>query len=84
MNTTKLYLLDHHVGASSGIIYAHKGDEVEVITYCINMVLVKHNSSNSLKFWVNINKLSDVPILKEKYERTENTKSIKSSKKKRI
>jgi hypothetical protein len=76
MNTTKLYLLDHHVGASSGIIYAHKGDEVEVITYCLNMVLVKHNSS---KFWVNMNKLSDVPILKEKYI-NENIKS----KKKRI
>ena len=72
------YLLDHHVGASSGFIYAHKGDEVEVITYCINMVLVKHNLS---KFWVNMNKLSDVPILKEKYERIENTKS---NKKKRI
>ena len=75
-NKSKLYLLDHHVGASSGIIYAHKGDEVEVITYCINMVLVKHNSS---KFWVNMNKLSDVPILKEKYE-IKDTKS----KKKRI
>jgi len=68
------YLLDHHVGASSGFIYAHKGDEVEVITYCINMVLVKHNLS---KFWVNMNKLSDVPILKEKYE----IKDIKSKKK---
>lgn len=76
MTTNKLYLLDHHVGASSGIIYAHKGDEVEVITYCINMVLVKSNSS---KFWVNMNKLSDVPILKEKYE-IKDTKS----KKKRI
>ena len=75
MNTSKLYLLDHHVGASSGIIYAHKGDEVEVITYCLNMVLVKSNSS---KFWVNINKLSDVPILKEKYE---SSKDIKSKKK---
>ena len=69
------YLLDHHVGASSGIIYAHKGDEVEVITYCLNMVLVKSNSS---KFWVNMNKLSDVPILKEKYE---SSKDIKSKKK---
>ena len=75
MNTSKLYLLDHHVGASSGIIYAHKGDEVEVITYCLNMVLVKSNLS---KFWVNINKLSDVPILKEKYE---SNKDIKSKKK---
>ena len=74
MNTTKLYLLDHHVGASSGIIYAHKGDEVEVITYCINMVLVLKDSS---KFWVNMNKISDVPILKEKYE----IKDIKSKKK---
>lgn len=77
MNTTKLYLLDHHVGASSGIIYAHKGDEVELITYCLNMVLVHKDSS---KFWVNMNKLSDVPILKEKYI-NENTKG---SKKKRI
>jgi hypothetical protein len=77
MNTTKLYLLDHHLGTSSGIIYAHKGDEVEVITYCINMVLVLKDSS---KFWVNMNKLSDVPILKEKYI-NENTKG---SKKKRI
>ena len=76
MNTTKLYLLDHHVGASSGIIYAHKGDEVEVITYCINMVLVLKDPS---KFWVNMNKISDVPILKEKYI-NENIKS----KKKRI
>ena len=76
-NKSKLYLLDHHVGASSGIIYAHKGDEVEVITYCLNMVLVKYDLS---KFWVNMNKLSDVPILKEKYI-NENTKS---SKKKRI
>ena len=76
MNTNKAYLLDHHVGASSGIIYAHKGDEVEVISYCLNMVLVKHNSS---KFWVNMNKLSDIPILKEKYE-IKDTKS----KKKRI
>lgn len=76
MNTIKAYLLDHHVGASSGIIYAHKGDEVEVITYCLNMVLVKSNTS---KFWVNMNKLSDVPILKEKYI-NENTKG----KKKRI
>ena len=75
MNTSKAYLLDHHVGASSGIIYAHKGDEVEVITYCLNMVLVKSNSS---KFWVNMNKLSDVPILKEKYE---SSKDIKSKKK---
>ena len=78
MTTTKLYLLDHHVGASSGIIYAHKGDEVEVITYCLNMVLVHKDSSNSLKFWVNMNKLSDVPILKEKYE---SSKDIKSKKK---
>lgn len=77
MNINKLYLLDHHVGASSGIIYAHKGDEVEVITYCLNMVLVHKDSS---KFWVNMNKLSDVPILKEKYE----IKDTKSSKKKRI
>ena len=74
MNTTKLYLLDHHLGTSSGIIYAHKGDEVEVITYCINMVLVLKDSS---KFWVNMNKISDVPILKEKYE----IKDIKSKKK---
>ena len=77
MNTSKAYLLDHHVGASSGIIYAHKGDEVELITYCLNMVLVHKDSS---KFWVNMNKLSDVPILKEKYI-NENTKG---SKKKRI
>ena len=71
------YLLDHHVGASSGIIYAHKGDEVEMITYCLNMVLVKSNSS---KFWVNINKLSDVPILKEKYESSKDIKSKKTKK----
>ena len=77
MNTSKLYLLDHHVGASSGIIYAHKGDEVEVITYCLNMVLVKSNSS---KFWVNMNKLSDVPILKEKYESSKDIKSKKTKK----
>lgn len=77
MNTSKAYLLDHHVGASSGIIYAHKGDEVEVITYCLNMVLVKSNSS---KFWVNMNKLSDVPILKEKYESSKDIKSKKTKK----
>ena len=77
MNTSKAYLLDHHVGASSGIIYAHKGDEVEVITYCLNMVLVKSDSS---KFWVNINKLSDVPILKEKYESSKDIKSKKAKK----
>lgn len=75
--TTKYYLKDHHIGASSGFIYGHKGDEVEFITYSINMVLVK---KDNYKFWVNEDKLSDVPILKEKYERNENTKS----KKKRI
>ena len=76
MNKTA-YLINNSIGASSRKVNGHKGDQVTIITYSLNMRLVENESGH--KFWVNETNLSEVPIQKEIYEQT-NTE-IKSRKK---
>lgn len=76
MNKTA-YLINNSIGASSRKVNGHKGDQVTIITYSLDMRLVENESGH--KFWVNENNLSEVPIQKEIYEQT-NTE-IKSRKK---
>jgi hypothetical protein len=71
------YLINNSIGASSRKVNGHKGDQVTIITYSLDMRLVENESGH--KFWVNENNLSEVPIQKEIYEQT-NTE-IKSRKK---
>ena len=76
MNKTA-YLINNSIGASSRKVNGLKGDQVQIITYSLNMRLVENESGH--KFWVNENNLSEAPIQKEIYEQT-NTE-IKSRKK---
>lgn len=71
------YLINNSIGASSRKVNGHKGDQVKIITYSLNMRLVENETGH--KFWVNENNLSEVPIQKEIYEQT-NTE-VKSRKK---
>jgi hypothetical protein len=74
------YLINNSIGASSRKVNGHKGDQVTIITYSLNMRLVENETGH--KFWVNENNLSEVPIQKEIVYEQENTNT--KSRKKRI
>ena len=75
-NKVIYYLINNQIGALSRKVNGLKGDKVTIITYSLNMRLVKNEASHI--FWVNENNLSEAPIQKEIYEQTNtNTKSRK-------
>jgi hypothetical protein len=76
-NKVTYYLINNQIGALSRKVNGLKGDKVTIITYSLNMRLVKNEAGHI--FWVNENNLSEAPIQKEiVYEQTNtNTKSRK-------
>lgn len=51
------FLKEDHIGASSKIRYATKGEKVQVIQTNDNMALV---TCRQIKFWINTNKLETI------------------------
>jgi len=79
-NKVTYYLINNQIGALSRKVNGLKGDKVTIITYSLNMRLVKNEAGHI--FWVNVNNLSEAPIQKEIYEQTNtDTKGIKGNKK---
>ena len=79
-NKVTYYLINNQIGALSRKVNGLKGDKVTIITYSLNMRLVKNEAGHI--FWVNENNLSEAPIQKEIYEQTDtDIKGIKGRKK---
>ena len=64
MHNNKIaYLINNQIGALSRKVNGLKGDKVSIITYSLNMRLVKNEAGHI--FWVNVNNLSEAPISKD-------------------
>ena len=64
MHNNKIaYLINNQIGALSRKVNGLKGDKVTIITYSLNMRLVKNEAGHI--FWVNENNLSEAPIQKD-------------------
>ena len=75
-----MYLINNQIGALSRKVNGLKGDKVTIITYSLNMRLVKNEAGHI--FWVNENNLSEAPIKKDiVYDKDTDIKGIKSRKK---
>jgi hypothetical protein len=62
-NKVTYYLINNQIGALSRKVNGLKGDKVSIITYSLNMRLVKNEAGHI--FWVNVNNLSEAPISKD-------------------
>ena len=79
-NKVTYYLINNQIGALSRKVNGLKGDKVTIITYSLNMRLVKNEAGHI--FWVNENNLSEAPIKKDiVYDKDTDIKGIKSRKK---
>jgi len=75
-----MYLINNQIGALSRKVNGLKGDKVTIITYSLNMRLVKNEAGHI--FWVNENNLSEAPIQKDiVYDKDTDIKGIKGNKK---
>jgi len=74
-NSKIVYLINNSIGASSRKVNGLKGDKVTIITYSLNMRLVKNEAGHI--FWVNENNLSEAPIQKDTINETDKNKKRK-------
>ena len=74
-NKVTYYLINNQIGALSRKVNGLKGDKVTIVTYSLNMRLVKNEAGHI--FWVNVNNLSEAPISKDILNETDKNKKRK-------